>query len=72
MARSTKAKPDGTATIGADRSPNVLADTAANITEDAIARRAFELYLARDREHGDELDDWLSAERELRGSPTDR
>jgi hypothetical protein len=34
------------------------------ITE-AIANRAYELFLARGREHGHDLDDWLQAEQEL-------
>jgi Protein of unknown function (DUF2934) len=34
------------------------------ITE-AIARRAYELFLARGEQHGHDLDDWLRAEREL-------
>jgi hypothetical protein len=37
------------------------------ITE-AIERRAYELFLARGREHGHDLDDWLRAERELLGA----
>jgi hypothetical protein len=36
-----------------------------NVTEDDIARRAHELYLARDCEDGHDVDDWLQAEREL-------
>ena len=32
---------------------------------EAIARRAHELFLARGAEHGHDLDDWLQAEREL-------
>jgi DUF2934 family protein len=32
---------------------------------DAIAARAYELYLARGGESGFELDDWLQAEREI-------
>lgn len=35
-------------------------------TNEEIARRAFELYLARGREHGRAQEDWLTAERELR------
>lgn len=35
-------------------------------SHDEIARRAFELYLARGREHGRAKEDWLEAERELR------
>jgi hypothetical protein len=34
------------------------------ITE-AIANRAYELFLARGGEHGHDLDDWLQAEQEL-------
>jgi DUF2934 family protein len=37
------------------------------ITDRDIARRAFELYCARGCRHGHDLDDWLAAERELRG-----
>jgi uncharacterized protein YjbJ (UPF0337 family) len=41
-------------------------DRSANVTEYDIARRAYELYLARDCEDGHDVDDWLQAERELR------
>ena len=37
-------------------------------TPDEVARRAYELYEARGGESGADLDDWLRAERELRGS----
>ena len=33
-----------------------------------IARRAYELYEERGREHGHAIDDWLQAEREWRNS----
>jgi outer membrane protein TolC len=33
-----------------------------------VARRAYELYEARGGEPGADLDDWLQAERELRGA----
>jgi hypothetical protein len=33
-----------------------------------IAQRAFELYLARGASHGHDVEDWLAAERELKGS----
>ena len=68
MATSTNRKrrsavspaPDGLSlkAVGLDRS--------ANVTEDDIARRAYELYLARGCEDGHDVDDWLQAERELR------
>ena len=32
-----------------------------------IARRAYELYMARGGTHGYDIEDWLQAERELRG-----
>jgi hypothetical protein len=51
--------------LAADRSPKVMTEGLANVTERDIARRAYELYLARDREHGHDVDDWLQAEREL-------
>ncbi|QRK08392.1 DUF2934 domain-containing protein [Archangium violaceum] len=35
-------------------------------TQEQIARRAYELYLARGGSHGRHEDDWLQAERELR------
>jgi hypothetical protein len=37
------------------------------VTEDEIAVRAYELYVARGQADGYDLDDWLFAERELRG-----
>ena len=35
------------------------------VTRDAIAQRAYELYVARGGEDGHHLEDWLQAEREL-------
>jgi hypothetical protein len=32
---------------------------------DAIARRAYELFLQRGARHGQDFEDWLAAEREL-------
>jgi hypothetical protein len=34
---------------------------------DEIARRAYEIYIARGRTEGREMDDWIQAERELAG-----
>ena len=36
-------------------------------TQDQIRRRAYELWIARGCRHGHDLEDWLDAERELRG-----
>ncbi len=38
----------------------------AELSYDAIARRAYELYEARGRTDGHDLEDWLNAELELR------
>lgn len=35
-------------------------------TRDQIAQRAYELYQQRGSEHGRDLEDWLTAEKELR------
>jgi Protein of unknown function (DUF2934) len=35
------------------------------LTEDHIARRAFEIYLDRGSKNGRDIDDWLAAEKEL-------
>lgn len=39
--------------------------------EDQIRTRAYELFEARGREDGHELDDWLRAEEEIVGRKTD-
>ena len=36
-----------------------------HVSETRIARRAFEIYCERGRQHGRDLDDWFQAEREL-------
>ena len=35
------------------------------ITKDEVARRAYELFLARGQAEGHDVDDWLEAERQL-------
>ncbi len=40
--------------------------------EEHIRQRAYELYEARGREQGHELEDWLRAEEEVRRSPRRR
>jgi hypothetical protein len=63
MAKTAQQKPDRR------KSPTKRGPTA-TVTDDLIARRAFEFYCARGGGHGRDVDDWLEAERELR-SPTD-
>jgi hypothetical protein len=39
-------------------------------TDQDVARRAFEIFCERGFRHGHDIEDWLQAERELRGSLT--
>jgi hypothetical protein len=48
-----------------DRRKTTRADVAPTVNGEAIARRAFELYCARGGQHGQDVQDWLAAEREL-------
>jgi Protein of unknown function (DUF2934) len=66
MAKSVRRKSADAATTAADRAPKARMDAAASITEHDIARRAYDLYLARGCAPGQQLEDWLQAERELR------
>jgi len=45
--------------------PTKALQAAPEVTHEQIARRAYELYLARGSRPGDALGDWLAAEREL-------
>lgn len=40
--------------------------------ENAVRTRAYQLYESRGREHGHDLDDWLTAESEMKKSETKR
>jgi DUF2934 family protein len=46
--------------------------TTTNMEPDRVAQRAYELYLARGGGEGRAMDDWLSAERELKNAPARR
>jgi hypothetical protein len=41
------------------------AATAATVTQEAIARRAYEIFVSRGCADGCDVEDWLTAEREL-------
>ena len=64
MAKSTKRKTDEAVTAAADRAPKA-ATRRMTVTNDDIARHAYDLYLARGCEHGHDVDDWVQAECEL-------
>ena len=69
MAKSTNGKRRSAVRPAPDHSSvrSVAFNRSANVTQYDIARRAYELYLARDCEDGHDVDDWLQAERELQG-----
>jgi Protein of unknown function (DUF2934) len=39
------------------------------VSREAIARRAHELYVERGYKNGNEVEDWLTAEKEFNGNP---
>ncbi|MBN8705564.1 MAG: DUF2934 domain-containing protein [Bacteroidetes bacterium] len=41
--------------------------TSVKVTHDQIAARAYEIYLSREQDLGDEMADWVKAEQELTG-----
>ena len=43
-----------------------------DISHDRVAQRAYELYVARGAEHGQDMADWLTAEREVTGHEQQR
>ena len=64
MPKSARRRTENVLTMPSAESSTAVA-LASGVTED-IARRAFELYRDRGREDGHDVDDWLTAERELR------
>ena len=70
MAKSAKRKRDDAVTTALDRSAKSLPNRSALVTRSDVARRAYDLYLARGCAHGHDVDDWLQAERKLRASST--
>ena len=65
MAKSSKQTTD-VAVTSASRTATVPTDRPEGVTEQDVARRAYDLYLARGCEHGHDVEDWLQAEQELR------
>jgi hypothetical protein len=59
-----KARTTSEVATAADAAPRGARAALANGSD--IARRAYDLYLARGREDGHDVEDWLQAERELR------
>lgn len=65
MAKTARRRTVAARSTAADRPSTVKTDAATHVTELDIARRAHDLYVARNGEHGHDLDDWLQAERDL-------
>jgi hypothetical protein len=66
MAKTVRQKPDRRKSTL--KALPATADEQSGATPDAIAQRAFEVYCARGGGHGQDVDDWLQAERELMGT----
>jgi Protein of unknown function (DUF2934) len=66
--RTAKSNTDDAVTTPADRSSKSLPNRSAQATISDTARRAYDLYLARGREHGHDLEDWVQPERELQAT----
>jgi hypothetical protein len=49
----------------AEPTASIQPEPTQSATLEAISQRAYEIYQARGGEHGDDLRDWLQAEREL-------
>ena len=63
----TPVREDNAVNTATGRPVRSVGEPSAPATED-IARRAFDLFLARGGEHGHDVHDWLQAERELGGA----
>lgn len=66
LVMATRRKTNEPRATAANSSRKTARIRTANVSEQDIARRAYELYMARGAENGHDLDDWLQAERELR------
>ena len=68
MAKPANSKSKRSGTAAADGgSPAPGRNGPALVTDADVARRAYDLYLARGCESGHDVEDWLQAERDLRG-----
>jgi hypothetical protein len=66
MARARTLKTDPPSTANDRTSDAALRPATVNSID--VARRAYDFYLARGCEDGHDVEDWLQAERELRGA----
>jgi hypothetical protein len=66
MTNTAKRKTDDAVVTVANRSSKAPPNRVAQAADSDVARRAYDLYLSRGREHGHDAEDWLQAQRELR------
>ena len=72
MPRSSRSATGATDPPRTRRPSSKKPNGAANgVSGEEVARRAYEIYESRGRNHGMDLDHWLEAERELKAGPTD-
>jgi hypothetical protein len=75
MAKARRPKENGQSSDAGGSSASIAADGSDDqrmngASQEQIAARAYELYLARGGSHGRDWDDWLAAERELSSTET--
>ncbi len=62
---------DGKSERATSNAKEIVASVQRSIDQGAIAKRAYEIYLARGATHGRDIEDWLQAESELADSEND-
>jgi DNA relaxase NicK len=68
MAKARTKKTSNVIAMPGIESSALALEKATELTDLDIARRAFEIYCERGYQHGHDVDDWVRAERELKGS----
>lgn len=69
MSNSSTGKKDGKRAKAPTEAETLNDETSSPEREELIRRRAYELFLGRGQASGQELDDWLQAEREIKDWP---
>jgi hypothetical protein len=64
MTTSSRRSLDNVVSMPMNETPTE-ADQQWDVSDEVVARRAYELYCARGSEDGRDIDDWLAAEREV-------
>jgi hypothetical protein len=70
MPKPRSQRPNNVVNMPLSDAENAMARPITEGSQEAVALRAFHLYCERGCTDGHDLDDWLQAERELRGDAT--